>query len=503
MAIPFNKEVILEAIREVISEHETGPNLELQVGDYQTKHYHMCPGAKTLYQDIESKVEDMDLAVRAAKLQDALFAMEEMALERGATEADVFAAEAVASQIMGMAEMMGLAQEHSYIQGHVDKIKAASTGVDENTTEVPTADGTEKTATPDQKKVIMQARKNGTPLSFRKKGDIQPAMEEMISVGHVDDEPGMLKQYAFDTAEYAVKLYKLLHHYEQMEDHVDFPNWWQHKVMMAREYMSKATHYLEFETMKPHLDAKIDGHSEEELAEDYVPHTKEDLVFQYLRDAWQFGAMKGKDVNPDEELSTMADSLLANLPEIDAQINNAPPEVDLEEARDYQALVGQEVMFGSRYATVVGEEGDYIRLKFEDGKENLVTKKDFENKQPGVNEKFLKEDDVEAPATGFEDDSAKAPKGDKKLNKAASKDDKIISAFQKIQPLFKKAAAGDKEALAIVKANQDVIKAYKKMKQKHLTESKATCCGRCGRTHVKGTECKKPFLTGKDHCRVR
>ena len=36
-----------------------------------------------------------------------------------------------------------------------------------------------------------------------------------------------------------------------------------------------------------------------------------------------------------------------------------------------------------------------------------------------------------------------------------------------------------------------------------LLESKATCCGKCGRTHVKGTECKKPFLTGKDHCRVR
>ena len=436
MAIPFTKEVILEAVRAIISEHETDPNLELQVGDYQTKHYHMCPGAKTLYQDIESKVEDMDLAVRAAKLQDALFAMEEMALERGATEADVFAAETVASQIMSMAQMMGLEQEHSYIQGHVDKIKAAADGVEEAVTQMHV------TAT-NKQDIKAALKKKGvtdtTSVDKAKPGEVI-AVEETISVGHIDDEPGMLKQYAFDTAEYAVKLYKLLRHYEQQEDQVDFPNWWQQKVMMAREYMSKATHYLEFETKEP---------------------------------------------------------------EIDAQIDNAPPEVDLEEARDYQALVGHEVMFGSRYATVVGEEGDYIRLKFEDGKENLVTKKDFENKQPGVNEKFLKEDDVEAPAPGFEDDSAKAPKGDKKLNKAASKDDKIISAFQKIQPLFKKAAAGDKEALAIVKANQDVIKAYKKMKQKHLTESKATCCGRCGRTHVKGTECKKPFLTGKDHCRVR
>ena len=274
-----------------------------------------------------------------------------MALERGATEADVFAAETVASQIMSMAQMMGLEQEHSYIQGHVDKIKAAADSIEEETTFVTGRDGKTRTTDLDNKGAAdLKKDPNITSIETAK----GKKLKETISVGHIDDEPGMLKQYAFDTAEYAVKLYKLLRHYEQQEDQVDFPNWWQQKVMMAREYMSKATHYLEFETKEP---------------------------------------------------------------EIDAQIDNAPPEVDLEEARDYQALVGQEVMFGSRYATVVGEEGDYIRLKFEDGKENLVTKKDFENKQPGVN------------------------------------------------------------------------------------ENKATCCGKCGRVHVKGTQCKRPFLTGKDHCR--
>ena len=98
---------------------------EIKVGDYQTKHYHMCPGAKTLYQDIEGKVEDMDLAVRTAKLQDALFALEMRALEHGAVEADVDAAELIADQIMNMAGMLGLEKEHGYIQGHVDKIKGA------------------------------------------------------------------------------------------------------------------------------------------------------------------------------------------------------------------------------------------------------------------------------------------------------------------------------------------------------------------------------------------
>ena len=326
--------------------------------------------------------------------------------------------------------------------------------------------------------------------------------EETISVGHVDDEPGMLKQFAFDTAEYAAKLYKLLHHYEQMEDHVDFPNWWQHKVMMAREYMSKATHYLEFETMKPQIDAAVDGHSEEELDEDYVPRTKEDLVFQYLRDAWQFGAMKGKDVNPDGELSTMADSLLANLPDYDAAelselFGRAKNKIVNYQGHNYEIL---DIDSAGTFTLIDPKHKFYVnKNQMKQGRVPDVKEPEVED-VPLMN---LKEDDIAAPAAGFEDDSAKAPKGDKKLNKAASKNDKIISTYKKIKPLFKKAAAGDKEALAIVKANQDVIKAYKNLTQTHLAENKATCCGKCGRTHVKGTECKKPFLTGKDHCRVR
>ena len=38
-------------------------------------------------------------------------------------------------------------------------------------------------------------------------------------------------------------------------------------------------------------------------------------------------------------------------------------------------------------------------------------------------------------------------------------------------------------------------------KKKEVNEVKATCCGKCGRVHVKGTKCKTPYLKGKDHCR--
>jgi hypothetical protein len=36
-----------------------------------------------------------------------------------------------------------------------------------------------------------------------------------------------------------------------------------------------------------------------------------------------------------------------------------------------------------------------------------------------------------------------------------------------------------------------------------MNEAKATCCHRCGRVHVKGTPCKRPYLKGKDSCAVK
>ena len=75
-----------------------------------------------------------------------------------------------------------------------------------------------------------------------------------LDIGHQDDEPDMLKQYAYDIAQYAAKLYKQLDKYDKMDAEVDFPNWWQSKVILSREYISKAQHYLEFEEKQPIID---------------------------------------------------------------------------------------------------------------------------------------------------------------------------------------------------------------------------------------------------------
>lgn len=49
--------------------------------------------------------------------------------------------------------------------------------------------------------------------------------ENDIDVGHVDNEPGMIKQSVFEISEYALELYKLLDEYDKMEQEIDFPHW--------------------------------------------------------------------------------------------------------------------------------------------------------------------------------------------------------------------------------------------------------------------------------------
>lgn len=82
--------------------------------------------------------------------------------------------------------------------------------------------------------------------------------EPVLSVGHIDDEPGMLKQTAYDIVKYGADLYKILMHYEAMNAHVDLPHWLQAKIVLARDYVSKATHYLEYETIEPKISRHVD-----------------------------------------------------------------------------------------------------------------------------------------------------------------------------------------------------------------------------------------------------
>jgi len=75
----------------------------------------------------------MDLAERSVKLQDTLFYMEKHAMEmKKVDEQYVVMMQNLADQIMAMAKMMDMEEEHNYIQSHVDAVKNMDESVRES-----------------------------------------------------------------------------------------------------------------------------------------------------------------------------------------------------------------------------------------------------------------------------------------------------------------------------------------------------------------------------------
>ncbi len=66
-------------------------------------------------------------------------------------------------------------------------------------------------------------------------------------VGHVDDEPDMLRQELYKIGKYAVELHKML----KEIPNGDLPEWWAAKIIRAGDYISTAKHYLEAELNNP------------------------------------------------------------------------------------------------------------------------------------------------------------------------------------------------------------------------------------------------------------
>ena len=65
-----------------------------------------------------------------------------------------------------------------------------------------------------------------------------------------------------------MELYQMVDQFEG-EGEVDFPAWWQAKITTAKNMVSSAKHYLEFELREPEVDAMVGVAA----AEDIIPNT--------------------------------------------------------------------------------------------------------------------------------------------------------------------------------------------------------------------------------------
>lgn len=88
------------------------------------------------------------------------------------------------------------------------------------------------------------------------KAIIAKATNEDLDLGHEDDEPHMIKGDLYRIGKYAMELYQMVDEFEGKGE-VDFPHWWQSKIIKAKEMMSSAKHYLDFETKEPQIDAMV------------------------------------------------------------------------------------------------------------------------------------------------------------------------------------------------------------------------------------------------------
>ena len=84
-------------------------------------------------------------------------------------------------------------------------------------------------------------------------------VSEDLDVGHQDDEPGMLKNELARAAKMAAMLYKKVDAYGKMEGEVDFPQWWQSKIIKAKDYLQGAFDYLDGEESVAKIDATMDA----------------------------------------------------------------------------------------------------------------------------------------------------------------------------------------------------------------------------------------------------
>jgi hypothetical protein len=86
---------------------------------------------------------------------------------------------------------------------------------------------------------------------------------EDLDVGHQDDEPNMLKSELVRAGKMIQMLYQKIDNYDRMGGEVDFPQWWQAKIIKANDYLDSAFDYIDGEEKVAQIDAIMGTMTEE------------------------------------------------------------------------------------------------------------------------------------------------------------------------------------------------------------------------------------------------
>jgi hypothetical protein len=98
---------------------------------------------------------------------------------------------------------------------------------------------------------------NSSPIN-EECDDCERKMGDDLDLGHQDNEPRMIKGELYQIAKQAIELYKMIDSVDNMGE-VDFPHWWQAKIVLAKNYLQGSKDYLD--------SALAIGNEEEEIEE--------------------------------------------------------------------------------------------------------------------------------------------------------------------------------------------------------------------------------------------
>jgi hypothetical protein len=91
----------------------------------------------------------------------------------------------------------------------------------------------------------------------------------------------MLKADLYRIGKYSMELYKMVDKFDNGQE-VDFPHWWQSKIIKAKDMLISAKHYLDFEIKEPQLDAMVDVASEEGAIDEAVKKKIKEAILNKL-----------------------------------------------------------------------------------------------------------------------------------------------------------------------------------------------------------------------------
>jgi hypothetical protein len=152
----------------------------------------------------------------------------------------------------------------------------------------------------------------------------EPIAED-LDLGHQDDEPHMLKADLYRIGKYAMELYKMVDQFEG-EQEVDFPHWWQSKIIKAKEMLVSAKHYIDFELKEPQIDDIVNSASlDEKMSKKQIKKRGE--IYDALKDKGMPDKKAGKISTSQAMKAKIKEAVLAKLQESEGEYAKIEKEI--------------------------------------------------------------------------------------------------------------------------------------------------------------------------------